>query len=201
MKFEFDYQCDKEWDEMEGGDKRRFCDSCDKHVHHISSMTKAQALKFLAARNWDVCVDFFTDAEGETEFRDAGHRLSMQTDGLKQLVASTLAVLPLALAAMFIDFDAEPEIETVAAQPNPIDLSGPTPLFVPTVVSDIPIETPAFVLPEPAFEPNIEPVVVEEPEPEVVVEPVIEEIPKPEIQPTITPERPHLRGRIRRPDF
>lgn len=185
MKFDFEYQCDKEWDEMQGGDRRRYCDSCDKHVHHISGMTKERALKFLEERNWQVCVDFFADPDGNAQFRERESRLAMQADGLKQVVAAALTVLPLAIAAAFIDFDrAEPaETAIVADEPPtpPIDLSGPSPTLVTLV------DTPQLELPTT----DQTPVVTEIREPDIVTE-----IPEPDVELFEDP-RLRLRGRVR----
>lgn len=183
MKLEFEYKCDKEWDDMKGGSRRRHCDSCDKHVHHISHMTKDEALKFLRDRQYEVCVDFFCDADGHAIFREKERKLGMQTEGLKQLVASAVAVIPLALAAAFIDFDratvVEPITATSAPSPGPLDLGGPTPVVINTTpnVAFTDFEPPAPVIEE----------VVEPPAPATFEEPAV-----------VQPIR-HLRGKIAMP--
>lgn len=201
MKFEFDYECDKDWDEMKGGDRRRFCDSCDKHVHHISGMTEKQAKEFLERHNYEVCVDFYRDDEGHTKFSERERMLDRQGDGLKQLVASALAIVPLALGAAFIDFDsadAPAPVLSVASpapvpQPPPINLGGPNPVIVqpnvtpdphPPVPQTVPDITPDPIIPDITPDPIIKPVV---------------DTPDIEPQPMIRPPRPHVRGKIARP--
>ena len=197
MKFDFDYQCDKSWDEMTGGDRRRFCASCEKHVHHISGMTPKQARAFLERHDYEVCVDFFTDHDGNVDFREPERRLSAQMDGAKQLLASALAVVPLALAAAFADFDSADAgpapLATIAPPLEPIDITGPAPVVStpPPVVSNwTPPPPPAVV--EPPSEP-IAPIAQEEPE---EVDTTAEETELPKV---VMPPRPHLRGRIKRP--
>lgn len=204
MKFDFEYQCDKEWDEMKGGDRRRFCDSCKEHVHHISGMTKEEARKFLEENDFNVCVDFFTDDEGHTVFREARRKLNLQNDGLKQLIASAAAVLPLALAAAFIDFDRpHQDAGRVIAQtePDPIDLGGPRPV----VSNEDPLPVPPPPTPADFDPPDIHPVHAD-PIPVDPVEPdeesAIEEVEEEENgvdDPVIAPPRPHVRGRIAPP--
>lgn len=205
MKFDFEYECDKGWDEMKGGDRRRFCDSCDKHVHHISGMTEKQARKFLEEHDYEVCVDFYRDDDGHTVFREAAKKLRMQNDGIKQLLASAAALVPLALAAAFVDFD-EPAHETAAVMSvhepveplrvdrEPIDLDGSTPVVTTnprqTALGSLAglANTPSNEIPTPPI--PVEPFVhdAEEPEPEPIAE----------LEPVVTP-RPHVRGRVRPP--
>ena len=187
MKFEFEYQCDKDWDEMKGTDRQRHCDSCDKAVHHLSGMTKAQALKFLADRDWDVCVDLFTDAKGNAEFRDREHRFAGQIEGLKQLAASALALVPLALAATFIDCDATAPDES-ATIVMPISLDGPEPVLEPMILQKS--CDPVGVTPDVHVTQVIED--VREVEPEVVPEVV------PEVEPANVRVKQRLRGKPKR---
>lgn len=40
--------CGADWNGMEGGDRRRFCSACTKHVHDLSAMTESEATALLA---------------------------------------------------------------------------------------------------------------------------------------------------------
>lgn len=187
MKLEFEYQCDIPWEEMKGGDRRRFCENCNKHVHHISSMTKEEALKFLDKHNWEVCVDFHCDSNGEVVFKERERRAFLQAEGLKQLLASAVAVVPLALAAAFIDTDGMEQAQVVEVQqvPAPIDLGGPAPVIQPSVPDFTSTHNPVVPVEEPP-EPFDAPFVAPEP----VEEPVVESVDAPII-------KPRLRGRVR----
>ena len=188
MKFEFDYKCDIPWEEMQGGDRRRFCGNCRKHVHHISSMTKDEALKFLDRHNWEVCVDFYCDSDGEVVFKERERRAFLQADGLKQLLASAVAVVPLVLAAAFMDTDALDE-PAVVVHEQPIDLGSAEAAIQPSV--------PDFSFVSPTMPPP-------RPEVPVLVEPdvVVTATPKPEPEPVddvLVIPKPRLRGRIAMP--
>ncbi len=37
--------CSQDWDSMIGNDRVRFCEHCSLHVHNISEMTRAKALR------------------------------------------------------------------------------------------------------------------------------------------------------------
>lgn len=50
--------CSKNWNEMTGDEKARFCKSCEKDVHNISAMTRKEARKFVAQNSGKACVRF-----------------------------------------------------------------------------------------------------------------------------------------------
>jgi hypothetical protein len=56
--------CKVPWDSMTGDDRARDCAKCEKTVYNISSMTRAEAEEFLAARGASACVRFFKRADG-----------------------------------------------------------------------------------------------------------------------------------------
>lgn len=65
--------CHENWDAMQEADgKRRFCESCDKHVHDVSAMTEHEAWSVLseASKRGRVCVRYVTDGEtGRIKFK------------------------------------------------------------------------------------------------------------------------------------
>ena len=208
MKFEFEYECDKSWDDMKGGDRRRHCDSCDKKVHHISGMTAEEARAFLEEHDYEVCVDFFRDEDGHTVFREAAKKLRLQNDGIKQLLASAAALIPLALAGAFIDTNTSPQpvasLTAPATPPPVVEPSAPSPAAAaattPTDTDDDPIGLDG---PTPVV--HADPVIVPEPHvdppppatDEIEVEPFVAEV-EPDPQPAVE-ERPRRRGRVRPP--
>jgi len=50
--------CSKNWNEMTGDEKARFCETCKKDVHNISAMTRKEARKFAAQNSGKACVRF-----------------------------------------------------------------------------------------------------------------------------------------------
>ena len=57
---------------MPGGDAKRFCASCDKHVHDLSAGTEEEARALFAANRGErVCVRFKKDGAGNVRFRGA----------------------------------------------------------------------------------------------------------------------------------
>jgi len=64
--------CDKDYEAMPGDARRRFCDTCGKHVHDISTGTEQEARQLLAEnRGRRVCVRFARTSSGEIRFRAA----------------------------------------------------------------------------------------------------------------------------------
>lgn len=88
--------CHESWDGMHGDDEKRFCDSCSKHVHHLSGMTRRAARALLVARRDEgLCVRYAHDAEGSLLFRS--RRVSAtapraQVEGAARLVARAALV-------------------------------------------------------------------------------------------------------------
>lgn len=144
MKFEFDYQCDIPWERMQGKGCKRFCESCEKHVHHISHLTRSEARAFLERHDWQVCVDFFTDEHGHAIFAESAPKRPLLFN-VRSKTAAVLASLPMILAAC----DRNPEPDVCAAEAEaPISLEtehaalvdgfdSPTPRANPKVVRAI----------------------------------------------------------------
>lgn len=92
--------CHADWEQMRGDDAKRFCDSCTKHVHNLSELTRDEAKTLLAEGGEHLCVQYAFDTDGEVMFRDSQHpawRLKRQMDGAKRLIAAALT-LPLLAA-------------------------------------------------------------------------------------------------------
>ena len=47
LEFEIASPCHEEWNKMSGDDKCRFCDSCEKKVYDLSSMSTKEVLKLV----------------------------------------------------------------------------------------------------------------------------------------------------------
>ncbi|MCA9681303.1 MAG: hypothetical protein KC457_03840 [Myxococcales bacterium] len=65
--------CRESWERMrvEGGGVRRFCDSCQTHVHDLSAMDERRARAFLTAtQGMDLCLAYDHDERGRIVFAD-----------------------------------------------------------------------------------------------------------------------------------
>ena len=62
--------CHADWEGMKKEGARRFCGDCDKHVHDLSAMTRADAVALLKATP-AICVRYTCDEAGEILHRPA----------------------------------------------------------------------------------------------------------------------------------
>lgn len=56
--------CSVPWDSMRGDDRVRFCRQCDKHVYHLSNMTRPEAERLVAEHEGELCVQFYRRRDG-----------------------------------------------------------------------------------------------------------------------------------------
>ena len=56
--------CPADWDQMVGDDRRRFCQGCQKHVHNLTAMPRAEAERLVCESAGRLCVRFARDAAG-----------------------------------------------------------------------------------------------------------------------------------------
>ena len=64
--------CNERFDAMTGDDARRFCTSCDKHVHDLSARTEDEARELLRRNQGKrICVRFAKNPNGTVRFRAA----------------------------------------------------------------------------------------------------------------------------------
>ena len=57
--------CEANWNEMEGNEQIRFCQSCKKNVYNISSMSTDDAVNFLLEKNKErPCLKLYQRADG-----------------------------------------------------------------------------------------------------------------------------------------
>ena len=57
--------CSKDWGEMLGDERKRFCDHCQKSVHDLSTMTQNDAERLICESAGSLCVRFERDAGGK----------------------------------------------------------------------------------------------------------------------------------------
>lgn len=112
--------CHQDWAQMRGDERRRFCEQCDKHVHNLSAMTKAQA-QALLARDPELCVIYQYDEHEELVFEPEPTRVQLQLQGARKLLATAALAVPMLLAAC----DEPPsQALPVATSPITIEESG-----------------------------------------------------------------------------
>lgn len=57
--------CSQDWDSMIGNDRVRFCEHCSLHVHNLSEMTRAKALRLAENSQGRICIRYYRDLNGE----------------------------------------------------------------------------------------------------------------------------------------
>ncbi len=56
--------CTQDWNSMVGNDRVRFCEHCSLHVHNISEMTRARALRLVNKSQGRMCVRYYRHPTG-----------------------------------------------------------------------------------------------------------------------------------------
>lgn len=56
--------CTASWDEMTGDERTRFCAKCEKQVHNLSALPRAEAEAFLRSLTTAACVRVYRRADG-----------------------------------------------------------------------------------------------------------------------------------------
>jgi hypothetical protein len=81
------FDCPMDWNAMSGGDQRRYCGECRKHVMDLSACgNAAEARRLLEAAGPSPCIRYTSDSAGRVVFR--GPRTSL---GALALLASISA--------------------------------------------------------------------------------------------------------------
>jgi hypothetical protein len=56
--------CRADWSKMEGDDKSRFCQTCQKSVYNLSAMTTPEAQALIAEKDGSLCARIYRRADG-----------------------------------------------------------------------------------------------------------------------------------------
>ncbi len=121
--------CDVPWESMQGDDVRRHCQQCDKHVHNLSTLTRAEAEALLRHHTGGgICIRFYRREDGTVLTADCpvGVRRRRRWRAVSALAVGTLA----SLAGLFACTTSEPPSEVTAeprsevASPEATDLTG-----------------------------------------------------------------------------
>jgi hypothetical protein len=60
--------CRESWDAMDGGDRQRFCNTCNRSVHDLSALTRREVSDLLANNQGKVCGRISYDGRGNQIF-------------------------------------------------------------------------------------------------------------------------------------
>lgn len=64
------FECPLAWDKLVGGERKKYCGSCDKHVTNLTDMTRPEARRFLQAnQDAPICIRVEVDAMGRSVHR------------------------------------------------------------------------------------------------------------------------------------
>lgn len=62
--------CPKSWDQLTGGEAKRYCSECCLHVHNAAQLTRVEAVELVAKSSERVCMRMQLDESGAPVFRD-----------------------------------------------------------------------------------------------------------------------------------
>lgn len=62
--------CPKSWDQLTGGEAKRYCSECCLHVHNAAQLTRVEATELVAKSSERVCMRMQLDESGAPIFRD-----------------------------------------------------------------------------------------------------------------------------------
>ncbi|WP_395748239.1 hypothetical protein [Prosthecobacter sp.] len=144
------FNCPKLWAQMQGDEKTRFCDVCQKNVHNLSMMNTEERRKLLASTEESPCVTYFQYLNGEpidVTVLPEGHPLKRKL--LKAALISMNAV-----AAGSIAFDAG-TLVGMALQDQEASTLGKGGCY--NMLTGVPLRPPGYVSPSGSVPPPLPP--------------------------------------------
>lgn len=82
--------CPKNWDAMQGDEKRRYCEHCQLHVHNLSEMSTQEQVALMESPGERKCITYTAPTNAKPV--DAGTWLTLQTaTGWRKPIAALLA--------------------------------------------------------------------------------------------------------------
>jgi hypothetical protein len=119
--------CGADWRTMKPSDTKRFCETCQKHVHDLSAMTAAGARALLAEpRTEGLCVRYLADAYGEVVFRSPPLAPSLLVRARRVAARAVAVALPMTLAACSSSLGEPPQPFTMGAVACPMPEPDPS---------------------------------------------------------------------------
>ncbi len=134
--------CPKNWAELVGDEKKRFCSDCNLHVHNAARLTQVEASTLVAKSSSRVCMRIEYDASGAPLFRD-----SLPAVDVKSRRVSRIARWALSAAAGLLAACNGSIAPPAATDPSTGTNGGETPSkmgkVVSTVMGDVAVPEPA----------------------------------------------------------
>jgi hypothetical protein len=109
--------CPKQWDEMAGSAKKRFCGHCQLHVHNLSTMSDRERSAFVSETGGHACIAY--------EFRADGSMVTPSRWAWLTAPFSRVLRPITALIAVFVPFLSACTTRRTLGEPSPAkDVSG-----------------------------------------------------------------------------
>jgi hypothetical protein len=123
--------CPKRWEELHGGDQRRFCEQCQLHVTNLSAMSSRERERFVAqAGSGRQCIAYELRADGSMVTPSWWSKLWQPFPRMKWAALALLAaVLPFAFSSCatrrtVLGKRCPPPAKPVATNPQKVMLVG-----------------------------------------------------------------------------
>jgi hypothetical protein len=85
--------CPKQWDDMQGDSKRRFCQHCQLHVHNLSAMSDRERDAFVASSGGRFCIAYVKRPDGSMVTPSLGPSMRRFFAPLRWGIASLIATI------------------------------------------------------------------------------------------------------------
>lgn len=107
--------CDREWEEMIGGNRSRFCTDCKLNVYDLSELTLDEAQALIQQKEGELCVRFFQRADGTLITRDCPVGVAAHRRKVVAVSIASASVLGVTAAAAWVGekMEAADEVECV----------------------------------------------------------------------------------------
>lgn len=85
--------CPKQWSEMHGNAKRRFCEQCQLHVHNLSEMSDRERTEFVIETKGSACIAYELRSDGTMITPTMWRKFSKPLNRFKLLLMGLLSFL------------------------------------------------------------------------------------------------------------
>lgn len=108
--------CPKQWDQMTGDAKRRFCEHCQLHVHNLSAMSprERRRLEGEAEAGRPLCIAYHLHQDGTMKTASLGERMFRP---LQRVRLAAIAVLATFLPFLFSACHSQPMLGKMCPVP------------------------------------------------------------------------------------
>lgn len=119
------FACSKNWNELDGGDLKRYCQTCSLSVHDFTNMSNDEVLKALSQQNGKKTCGRLN----EGQLNQINAELTTGGNGLVKAVATAAVVVSLTACGSSKELEAEacaysePSVEILANNINPDSLN------------------------------------------------------------------------------